>query len=83
MSKDSTRKRRRPPTTSHNYLPKLVEMQTIWQAAGLLPSGFVQLEIAHDRWCDVYRGREHFCNCDPEITIRDGKISRYEMRIVG
>jgi hypothetical protein len=60
-----TKQPKHPPTTSHNYEKKIL-------AAGLTtPRGSAStFDVLHDDWCDIYRGG--FCNCDPEIRMRDG-----------
>lgn len=51
-----------PPTTSHNYMPKVI-------ALGIAHSEkFVECDVRHDEWCDALNGRG-FCNCDPAVTI--------------
>jgi hypothetical protein len=52
-----------PPTTSHNYMRKVLAL------GGLVPPGaLADIDTLHDDWCDVYHGG--FCNCDPDVTIR-------------
>jgi hypothetical protein len=54
--------RKHPPTTSHNYLPKVV-------AFIVASKGVCRLQdtaIHHDDWCDMFSGG--YCNCDPWVT---------------
>ena len=52
-------------TRQHNYIDKLLAMK----ARGELPtSGVAELEIAHDNKCRIHRGG--YCNCDPDIRVR-------------
>ena len=49
----------------HNYMKKLLKLQ----AEGKLPKvGVNEVDVAHDDWCQVYRGG--YCNCDPDIWLR-------------
>ena len=51
-----------PPTTSHNYVPKLAAF-----VQSLGPVGDVlNVRTLHDNWCDAVNG-VGFCNCDPEF----------------
>ena len=38
------------------------------KARGELPDGVSDVEVAHDDWCRIYKGK--YCNCDPEIRVR-------------
>lgn len=53
-----------PPTTAHNYMPKVLALGT------LVRGHVVDVEIRHDDWCDVYRFG--FCNCTCDVSIRGG-----------
>lgn len=58
-----------PPTRSHNYQTKLMQMVKAGQIPAEAPAGSANLvNVAHDEWCDIYRGG--FCNCNPAIEIR-------------
>jgi hypothetical protein len=50
----------------HNYLKKLARLQ----AQGALPVsvGLHQLDICHDDWCHIYKGKR--CNCDPDLRLK-------------
>ena len=49
----------------HNYMKKLLKLQ----AEGKLPKvGIHDVSVAHDDWCQVYKGG--YCNCDPDIKLR-------------
>ena len=38
------------------------------QAEGKLPKvGVNEVDVAHDGWCQVYKGG--YCNCDPDIRL--------------
>ena len=53
---------RHAPTTSHNYLPiVMAKMAT-------LPADVYETEVAHDKWCDIYK--QGFCNCEPSVNLR-------------
>lgn len=56
-----------PPTQIHNYLRKIADLQAV---GALRPSSEHTVDVRHDDWCDIYQRR--FCNCDPEIILRDG-----------
>ena len=56
-------RRRRPATTEHNYLKKLLEAQM-----DATPGTVQTAEVRHDDWCDIFR--KGFCNCDPVIALR-------------
>ena len=48
----------------HNYMKKLLQLQ----AEGKLPKvGVNEVDVAHDGWCQVYKGG--YCNCDPDIRL--------------
>jgi hypothetical protein len=51
---------------AHNYVKKLNRLI----ALGALPVGvgLHQLDIAHDAWCRLYKGKH--CNCDPDLQLR-------------
>jgi hypothetical protein len=51
---------------THNYLKKLLRLQ----AQGGLPVGvgLHQLDIYHDDWCHIYKGKR--CNCDPDLRLK-------------
>jgi hypothetical protein len=51
---------------THNYLKKLARLQT----QGGLPVGvgLHQLDICHDDWCRIYKGKH--CNCDPDLQLK-------------
>jgi hypothetical protein len=51
--------------TQHNYLKKLIKL---FDQAKLPKAGLVVLDVYHDDWCAIYRGR--YCNCDPDIRLR-------------
>ncbi len=56
-----------PPTTSHNYEPKVLAATL---AHGLRPGKTLTAEVRHDSWCDSSQRRGGgFCNCDPEVYI--------------
>jgi hypothetical protein len=48
----------------HNYFKKLMQLY----AEGKLTIGSTEVDVYHDNWCGVYRGR--YCDCDPEIRLR-------------
>jgi len=51
--------------TQHNYMKKLLK----FQSEGKLPKvGLHEVNVAHDDWCQVYKGG--YCNCDPDIQLR-------------
>jgi hypothetical protein len=49
----------------HNYTKKLRRLL----AQGALPVGVGvhQLDVCHDRWCRIYKGKP--CNCDPDLRL--------------
>ena len=50
----------------HNYLKKLQRLQL----EGKVPieqGKSYDTKVAHDDWCNVYKGGE--CNCDPDISF--------------
>jgi hypothetical protein len=50
---------------AHTYMKKLLRLY----AEGKLPTRDLWLlDIYHDDWCGIYRGRR--CNCDPDIRLR-------------
>jgi hypothetical protein len=50
----------------HNYYKKLKKLFD----QGKIPTMSAQLvEIYHDDWCAIYRGK--YCNCDPDIKLRN------------
>ncbi len=52
-----------PAGQGGNYVAKLAIL------ARTLPStGSHIVDIAHDRWCLIYR--VGYCNCDPTVTVR-------------
>jgi hypothetical protein len=52
-----------PPGQGGNYVAKLAAL------ARTLPStGSHIVDIAHDRWCLIYR--TGYCNCNPDVTVR-------------
>lgn len=53
-----------PPTTSHNYLPKVMEHGLRFANE---PGAFYDTDVRHDDWCDLLNNRG-FCNCDPIVT---------------
>lgn len=50
----------------HNYLKKLQRLQLEGKVP-IEPGKSYDTKVAHDDWCNVYRGGE--CNCDPEISF--------------
>lgn len=61
-----------PPTTSHNYLRKQVEVLHALHRRGKTPRSTDPVEvlhIRHDDWCDALNGRG-FCNCDPDFVFK-------------
>ncbi len=57
-------KRRRPPTTSHNYTAAIMNLATDNPEVGLK-----HINIEHDDWCDALNG-SGFCNCRPTVSWR-------------
>lgn len=47
-----------------NYLRKFDRLV----AAGMIPAGSRVIDVEHDSWCAIFRGRH--CNCDPDIVVR-------------
>src|SRR5262245_53940120 len=51
--------------TSHNYYKKLI----LLYSQGKLPTAsLAEVDICHDDWCGVHRGK--YCNRDPDIKVR-------------
>jgi len=51
----------------HTYIQRIEKAR----ARGLLPAeGLVNVSVAHDPSCGIYRGRE--CDCNPEIILLRG-----------
>ena len=51
----------------HEYLKRIQKARS----QGVFGAGEVlDLAVAHDDWCGIYKGRE--CNCDPRITFKRG-----------
>jgi hypothetical protein len=44
------------------YLPLLLRLV---QNGHVLPGRVQSVEIRHDLWCGIFKGRS--CNCDPEV----------------
>jgi hypothetical protein len=55
-----------PPTTAHNYLPKVA---ALYQQGLLRPSQVHGVDILHDDWCDALDERG-YCNCEPEVRLK-------------
>ena len=58
----------------HNYVKKLHRLI----ALGALPVGvgLHQLDVCHDDWCRIYKGK--LCNCDPDL--RCARSGRHGLR---
>lgn len=54
--------KKHPPTTAHNYLKKVLEMNI-----GSGPDQVTHVKVFHDDWCNIRLGG--FCNCDPDIQV--------------
>jgi hypothetical protein len=52
-----------PAGQGGNYVAKLAAL-----ARRLPRTGSHIVDIAHDRWCLIYR--VGYCNCDPTVTVR-------------
>lgn len=52
--------------TTHRYQEKIRKMVERGELSAD-PGSLSQVEVRHDHWCGVFRGR--FCGCDAEITI--------------
>jgi hypothetical protein len=49
----------------HNYMKKLVKLH---EKGKLATTSLTEVDIYHDDWCAIYRGR--YCNCHPVIKLR-------------
>jgi hypothetical protein len=49
-----------------NYYKKL---QKLFDQGKIPAMSLTMVDIHHDDWCAVYRGK--YCNCDPEIKLRN------------
>jgi hypothetical protein len=56
------------PSLGHNYQLKMAQMLERGELE-IKPGASQHINIAHDSWCNVYRGE--FCNCDPDISLTD------------
>jgi hypothetical protein len=54
-----------PRHREHNYQKKLRRL--IAQGALPVGVGVHQLDVCHDRWCRIYKGKH--CNCDPDLRL--------------
>lgn len=62
------RQLKHPPTTSHNYVPKMDAYSVAkWADGTIKPGSIWHMAAYHDDWCDIYRGG--FCNCDANIEL--------------
>ena len=52
--------------TTHNYMKKIQKLRR----QGKLPTtvGLNLIDVYHDDWCGINRGRR--CNCDPDIRVQ-------------
>jgi hypothetical protein len=50
----------------HNYVKKLNRL--IAQGALPVGVGVHQLDVCHDAWCRIYKGKP--CNCDPDLRLK-------------
>jgi hypothetical protein len=70
-------KRANPAPTQHEYIRRLLEIQSA--RGGNFPvmpgkSGHVEATVAHERKCAIFKGGA--CNCDCDITFK----SVYQLR---
>jgi len=48
-----------------NYLKKILKrLQNAQPVVGVFP-----VEVRHDDWCDIFKGKP--CNCDPDVIMED------------
>jgi hypothetical protein len=50
----------------HNYQKKISRMVESGELV-FEPGGMSDIEISHDSWCAIHKGR--LCDCDPDITV--------------
>jgi hypothetical protein len=63
-----------PHVKQHNYTRKLLRMLASGELGQPLPGEVRHIDIEHEPWCGVYRGKR--CNCDPVIKVRgDPKLN--------
>jgi len=51
-------------------IPNYVKEMSRLSDTGVLKCGeFLMVDVAHDDWCDIYKGEP--CNCEPDIINRE------------
>ena len=49
-----------------NYVKKVIALGKKLGRSGLI--GFHEVDVYHDSWCDIHKGKP--CNCDPDVILR-------------
>lgn len=54
-----------PDITQHNYYQKWLAAKATIDSS---KPGIKHIDITHDDWCAIFKGK--YCNCNPDVKVR-------------